>query len=142
MLTEFCGVIMIIVSIVIVGAVFAGRIDQRYKNEVGIHNAVKGYFFDNKCPTPAKCTKEEIKIKRFYGVKIRKPSKAFSKKGDLDQKGTGVENGILEGIYGELEKAAKGGPGKQERGRCYIRSLTFSDPALCTNNKELLVSER
>jgi hypothetical protein len=106
MLTEFCGVIMVIVSIVIAGAVFAGRIDQRYKNEVGMHNAVKGYFFDDKCPPAAKCTKEEIKIKGFYGVKIRKPSKAFNKKG------TGVENGILEGVYGQLEKAAKGGPGK------------------------------
>ena len=112
MLTEFCGVIMIIVSIVIAGAVFAGRIDQRYKNEVGFHNAVKGYFFEDKCPPPAKCTKEEIKIKDFYGAKIRKPSKAFNKKEVFNKKGTGVENGILEGIYGELEKAAKGGPGK------------------------------
>ena len=97
---------MTIVPIIIIGAVFAGQIDTRFKNELAFHKAIKGVFFDDKCFQPVECNNEKLEIKDLYEIKIRKPSKSFNKKGSEDV------NNELKDLYGELEKATKGGPHK------------------------------
>ena len=79
MLTEFYGIIMTIVPVIIIGAVFAGQIDVRYANERAFHKAIKGVFFDDKCYQPVKCSDDKLEIKDLYDIKIRKPSKSFNK---------------------------------------------------------------
>ena len=97
---------MTIVPIIIIGAVFAGQIDTRFKDELAFHKAIKGVFFDDKCFQPVKCSDEKLEIKELYEIKIRKPSKSFNKKGSEEV------NNELQDVYGKLEKAAKGGPYK------------------------------
>jgi len=106
MLTEFYGIIMTIVPIIIIGAVFARQIDTRYKNELAFHKAIKGVFFDDKCYQPVKCSSEKLEIKDLYDIRIRKPSKSFNKKGSEDV------SDELQDLYGKLEKATKSDPYK------------------------------
>ena len=93
---------MTIVPIIIIGAVFAGQIDTRFKDELAFHKAIKGVFFDGKCDQRVKCSDEKLEIKDLYKITIRKPSKPFNKKGSEDK------DDALEDLYGKLEEAVKG----------------------------------
>lgn len=97
---------MTIVPVIIIGAVFSGQIDLRYKDELTFHKAIKEVFFDDECPQRVKCNSEKLEIKDLYKIKIRKPSKPFNKKGSEE------ENNALKELYGKLEEAAKSGPNK------------------------------
>ncbi|MEI6079611.1 MAG: hypothetical protein WCQ53_03115 [bacterium] len=106
MLTELYSLMFTIVPIIMIGAVFAADIDTRLKNELAYHDSIKNLFFSGSCSKPINCEADKISSKGMYSIKLRKPSKAFSKKGEE------VKDDALEGLYRELEKAAQGNTNK------------------------------
>ena len=106
MLTELYSLMFTVVPIVVIGTLFSSDIDTRFRNELAYHNAIKSLFFSGSCSKPINCDADKISTKGMYSIKLRKPSKAFSKKGDE------VKDDVLEGLYMELEEAAKGNTDK------------------------------